>query len=186
VARARRLWNRRQGLLDPARLVFIDETAATTKMVRLRGRCPRGVRLIGHAPHGHWKTITFVVGLRNNGMVAPLVVDGPMDGPTFVAYVEQCLAPTLDHHDVVIMDNLGAHKVPGVRDAIEAVGAKLRYLPQYSPDLNPIELSFSKVKEFLRKAAERTVEGLYRRIGLIIPSFTPQECANYFAHAGYG
>ncbi|HVS89972.1 MAG TPA: IS630 family transposase [Candidatus Acidoferrum sp.] len=186
VARARRLWIRRQGLLDPARLVFIDETAATTKMVRLRGRCPRGVRLIGHAPHGHWKTITFVAGLRNNEMVAPLVVDGPMDGPTFVTYVEQCLAPTLDHHDVVIMDNLSAHKVPGVREAIETAGAKLRYLPQYSPDLNPIEMSFSKVKELLRKAAERTVEGLCRRIGLIIPSFTPQECANYFTHAGYG
>jgi transposase len=186
VALARKLWIRRQGLLDPARLVFIDETAATTKMVRLRGRCPRGKRLIGHAPHGHWKTITFVAGLRNDGMVAPFVIDGPMDGPTFVSYVAQCLAPTLDRHDTVIMDNLSAHKVQGVRKAIEAVGAKLRYLPQYSPDFNPIELSFSKVKEHLRKAAERTVEGLYRRIGLIVPSFTPQECANYFAHAGYG
>jgi len=173
-------------MLDPARLVFIDETAATTKMVRLRGRCLRGTRLIGHAPHGHWKTITFVAGLRNNGMVAPFVVDGPMDGPTFVSYVEQCLAPTLDQYDTVIMDNLGAHKVPGVREAIEGVGAELRYLPQYSPDFNPIEQSFSKVKGILRKAAERTVEGLCRRIGLIVPSFTPQECANYFAHAGYG
>jgi transposase len=172
-------------MLDPARLVFIDETGATTKMVRLRGRCPRGTRLIGHAPHGHWKTITFVAGLRNDRMVAPFVLDGPMDGPTFVSYIEQCLAPTLNRRDVVIMDNLGAHKAAGVRDAIEAVGAQLRYLPQYSPDLNPIEKSFSKLKACLRTAAERTVAGLCRRIGLIVPSFSAQECANYFESAGY-
>lgn len=172
-------------MFNPARLVFIDETAATTKMVRLRGRCPRGVRLIGHAPHGHWKTITFVAGLRNDGMVAPFMVDGPMDGPTFLSYIEHCLAPTLERRDIVIMDNLSAHKVQGVRRAIEAAGAKLRYLPQYSPDFNPIEQSFSKVKTLLRKAAERTIEGLYRRIGLIVPSFSAEECANYFAHAGY-
>ena len=133
VARARRRWNREQGMLDPARLVFIDETAATTKMVRLRGRCPRGTRLIGHAPQGHWKTITFVAGLRNDGMVAPFVIDGPMNGATFVCYIEQCLVPTLRRRDVVIMDNLSAHKGAAVRDAIEAVGATLRYLPQYSP-----------------------------------------------------
>jgi hypothetical protein len=119
--------------------VFIDETAASTKMARLNGRCPRGVRLIGHAPHGHWKTITFVAGLRNDGMVAPFVFDGPMNGPTFVTYIQQCLAPTLARRDTVIMDNLAAHKVVGVRQAIEAVGARLRYLPQYSPDFNPIE-----------------------------------------------
>jgi transposase len=172
-------------MLDPARLVFIDETAATTKMVRLRGRCARGTRLIGHAPHGHWKTITFVAGLRNDGMVAPFVIDGPMNGPTFVSYVEQCLAPTLFRRDVVIMDNLAAHKVAGVRDAIEAVGAKLRYLPPYSPDFNPIEQSFSKLKADLRKAAERTVAGLCRRIGQIVPSYTAQICGNYFEHAGY-
>jgi transposase len=172
-------------MFNPARLVFIDETAATTKMVRLRGRCARGTRLIGHAPHGHWKTVTFVAGLRIDGMVAPFVVDGPMNGETFVAYVEQCLAPTLDEHDTVVMDNLSAHKNCGVRKAIEAVGANLRYLPQYSPDFNPIEQSFSKVKALLRKAAERTIEGLWRRIGLIAPSFTAQECANYFEHAGY-
>jgi transposase len=186
VARRRRLWNREQGLLDPARLVFIDETGATTKMVRLRGRCPRGTRLIGHAPHGHWKTITFVAGLRNDGMVAPFVLDGPMDGPTFVSYIEQCLAPTLNRRDVVIMDNLGSHKAAGVRDAIEAVGAQLRYLPQYSPDLNPIEQSFSKLKACLRTAAERTVVGLCRRIGLIVTAFSAQECTNYFENAGYG
>ena len=172
-------------MLDPARLVFLDETAATTKMVRLRGRCRRGGRLIGHAPHGHWKTITLVVGLRNDGMVAPFVVDGPMDGQNFVSYIENCLAPTLNRRDIVIMDNLRAHKGSGVRRAIEAVGAKLRYLPQYSPDFSPIELSFSKVKQLLRKAAERTVDGLWRRIGVIVPSFSAEECANYFAHAGY-
>jgi len=126
--------------------VFIDETAASTKMVRLNGRCPRGVRLIGHAPHGHWKTITFVAGLRNDGMVAPFVFDGPMNGPTFVTYIQQCLAPTLARRDTVIMDNLAAHKVVGVRQAIEAVGARLRHLPQYSPDFNPIEQGFTKVK----------------------------------------
>jgi transposase len=172
-------------MFKPARLVFIDETAATTKMVRLRGRCPRGTRLIGHAPHGHWKTTTFVAGLRNDRMVAPLVVDGPMDGSIFVAYIEQCLAPTLDRRDIVIMDNLAAHKVVGVRDAIEAVGATLRYLPQYSPDFNPIEQSFSKLKAHLRKAAERTVTDLCRRIGAIVPTFSAQECTNYFEHAGY-
>jgi transposase len=173
-------------MLDPARLVFIDETAASTKMVRLNGRCPRGARLTGHVPHGHWKTITFVAGLRNDGMVAPFVFDGPMNGPTFVSYIEQCLVPTLDRRDTVILDNLAAHKVSGVREAIEAVGAQLRYLPQYSPDFNPIEQGFSKVKAHLRKAAERTIEGLCRRIGRIVRSFSAQECANFFEHAGYG
>ncbi len=172
-------------MLNPARLVFIDETAASTKMVRLNGRCPRGVRLIGHAPHGHWKTITFVAGLRNDGMVAPFIIDGPMNGLTFVSYIQQCLAPTRNRRDTVIMDNLAAHKVAGVREAIEAVGARLRYLPQYSPDFNPIEQGFSKVKAHLRKAAERTIEGLCRRIGLIVRSFNTQECANFFEHAGY-
>jgi len=172
-------------MFEPARLVFIDETAATTKMVRLRGRCARGTRLIGHAPHGHWKTITFVAGLRNDGMVAPFVVDGPMNGPTFVSYIEQCLAPTLGRRDVVIMDNLAAHKVAGVRHAIEAVGAKLRYLPPYSPDFNPIEQSFSRLKENLRAAAERTIVGLCHRIGVIVRTFRAQECTNYFQHAGY-
>ena len=166
--------------------MFIDETAASTKMVRLNGRCPRGVRLIGHAPHGHWKTITFVAGLRNDGMVAPFVFDGPMNGPTCFTYIQQCLAPTLARRDTVIMDNLAAHKVVGVRQAIEAVGARLRYLPQYSPDFNPIEQGFSKVKSKLRKAAERTVKGLCRRIGLISRSFKTQECTNFFRHAGYG
>ena len=185
VARARRRWIREQGLLNPARLVFIDETATTTNMVRLRGRCARGMRLIGFAPHGHWKTITFVAGLRHDRMVAPFVLEGPMNGQTFVEYVKQCLVPTLRRRDMVIMDNLASHKVPGVREAIESVGATLRYLPQYSPDLNPIEPSFSKVKAHLRKAAERTVTGLCRCIGKIARSFGTHECANFFAHAGY-
>src|SRR5246500_5343225 len=134
VARARRRWIRKQGLLDPARLVFIDETATSTSLVRLRGRCPRGERLVGSVPHGHWKTITLVVGLRHDGMVAPFVIDGPMNGTIFLAYVEQCLAPTLRRRDVVIIDNLPAHKVAGVTDAIEAVGARAFYV-------HPIQLS---------------------------------------------
>jgi len=155
VVRARRRWIREQGLFDPARLVFIDETATSTNMVRLRGRCPRGVRLVGYAPHGHWKTITFVAGLRYDRMVAPFVMEGAMDGLTFVEWVRQFLVPTLKRRDVVIMDNLPSHKVPGVREAIESADATLRYLPQYSPDLNPIENCFSKIKAHLRKAGCR-------------------------------
>jgi transposase len=139
-------------MFDPARLVFIDETCTNTSMVRLRGRCPRGERLIGYAPHGHWKTITFVAGLRHRAMVAPFVLEGAMNGPLFLAYVQQCLAPTLKRGDIVVMDNLPVHKVAGVEEAIEAAGARLRYLPPYSPDLNPIEPAFSKVKAHLRKA----------------------------------
>jgi len=142
-------------LLDPARLVFIDETATTSNMVRLRGRCRRGARLIGYAPHGHWKTITFVAGLRHDRMVAPFVMEGATNGLTFVEWLKQFLVPTLKRRDTVIMDNLPSHKVPGVREAIESAGATLRYLPQYSPDLNPIENCFSKIKAHLRKAAER-------------------------------
>src|SRR6516162_2352413 len=155
VAQARRSWKRRQGMLNSTRLVFIDETAANTKMVRLSGRCPRGQRLLGCVPQGHWKTLTFVAGLRRNGMTAPCVVDGSMNGKTFLAYVDQSLAPTLKRHDVVIMDNLPAHKVPGVQEAIEARGATLRYLPQYSPDLNPIEcLSANSRRTCVRPRSE--------------------------------
>ena len=185
MARARRRWMREQGMFDPARLVFIDETAANTKMVRLGGRCPRGERLVGRVPHGHWKTITFVGALRCNGMTAPLVVDGAMTGEMFLAYVEQCLAPTLKRKDTVVMDNLQAHKAPGVRKAIEARGATLRYLPKYSPDLNPIEMSFSKLKALLRKVAERTVPRLCRRIGSFAKHLSAREAGNYFRHAGY-
>jgi transposase len=182
VARARRRWIREQGLLDPARLVFIDETATSTNMVRLRGRSLRGQRLVGYVPQGHWKTITLVAGLRDDGMVAPLVIDGTMNGPRFLAYVEKCLAPTLHRGDIVIMDNLKAHKVAGVMEAIEAVGATGFYLPAYSPDLNPIELVFSKIKALLRKAAERTVPRLWRQIRSLLASIGEQECINFFRH----
>ena len=144
-------------MLDPARLVFLDETAVSTNMVRLRGRAPRGIRLIGRVPLGEWKTITFVAALRHNKMVAPMVIEGAMSGEIFLAYVEQCLVPTLRCNDIVVMDNFRAHKVPGIREAIEKAHATVRYLPKYSPDLNPIELPYSKFKDHLRKAAERTV-----------------------------
>jgi len=172
-------------MFDPARLVFIDETAVSTNMVRLRGRAPRGVRLIGHVPLGTWKTITFVAALRHNKMTAPMVVDGPMTGEMFLAYVEQCLVPTLKGNDIVVMDNLRAHKVPGIQEAIEKARATLRYLPKYSPDLNPIEMSYSKFKTLLRKVAARTVPALYRTIRSFVPQLGAQECANYFRHAGY-
>jgi transposase len=172
-------------MFDPARLVFIDETCTNTSMVRLRGRCPRGERLIGYAPHGHWKTITFVAGLRQRAMVAPFVLEGAMNGPMFLAYVKQCLVPTLKRGDTVVMDNLPVHKVVGVDAAIKAAGATLRYLPSYSPDLNPIEPAFSKFKAHLRKAAERTIPRLLRRIGRVATSLSPQECKNFFRHAGY-
>jgi transposase len=172
-------------MFDPSRLVFIDETCTTTSMVRRFGRCPRGERLIGYAPHGHWKTITFVAGLRHRAMVAPFVLEGAMNGPMFLAYVKQCLAPTLKRGDIVVMDNLPVHKVAGVAQAIEAAGATLLYLPPYSPDLNPIELAFSKLKAHLRKAAEHTIPRLLRRIGRIATSFRARECRNFFRHAGY-
>lgn len=176
---------REQGLFDPARLVFIDETCTNTAMVRLRGRAPRGERLVDYVPHGHWKTITFVGGLRRRGMTAPFVIEGAMNGPMFLAYVQQCLVPTLKRGEIVLMDNLPVHKVAGVAEAIEAAGATLIYLPKYSPDLNPIELAFSKLKAHLRKAAEPTIPRLLRRIGRLVTNFSPQECRNFFRHAGY-
>jgi transposase len=185
VAQARATWKAEQGGLDPARLVFIDETGANTKMVRTRGRARKGERLVSHQPWGHWKTTTFTAGLRSNGMVAPYVLDGPMNGDSFLVYVEKILVPDLKPDDIVIMDNLAAHKVDGVRTLIEAVGAKLVYLPPYSPDLNPIEMAFAKLKTLLRAAAERSVEALWDRIGLLLDDFHPDECANYFKHAGY-
>jgi transposase len=172
-------------MLDPERLVFLDETAVSTNLVRLRGRAPRGVRLIGHVPLGEWKTITFVAALRHNKMVAPMVIEGAMTGEIFLAYVQRFLAPTLHRNDIVVMDNYAAHKVAGVQETIEKVGATVRYLPKYSPDLNPIELSYSTFKEFLRKVAARTVQGLYRAIRSFIPKLSARECTNYFRHAGY-
>ena len=171
--------------LDPERLVFIDETGASTKMARLRGRAPRGQRCRAPVPHGHWKTTTFTGALRLNGLTAPMVLDGPMNGEAFLAYVEQVLAPTLAPGDIVVMDNLPAHRCAGVRPAIEAASARLQYLPPYSPDFNPIENAFAKLKAILRKAAARTIDDLWAAIGGALPKFTPNECANYFTAAGY-
>lgn len=185
MARARRRWMQEQGMFDPARLVFVDETAANTKMVRLCGRCARGERLVGRVPQGHWKTITLVAALRRRGMRAARSIDGAMTGKTFLTYVQRDLAPTLQRGDIVVIDNLPAHKAAGVREAIEARGATLRYLPKYSPDLNPIELSFSKLKANLRKAAERTIPRLRRRIGRFAATLTAREASSYFRHAGY-
>ena len=155
-------------------------------MARLCGRSLRGTRCLGSIPHGHWKTTTFVGGLRLGGMTAPMVLDGPMDGPAFLAWIEQMLAPTLEPGDIVVMDNLPAHKPDAVRTAIEATGATLRYLPPYSPDLNPIEMAFSKFKALLKKAAARTIEDLWTAIAQALPQLTPNDCANYFTAAGYG
>ena len=176
---------RDQGTFDPARLVFIDETSTNTAMVRLRGRAVRGQRLVDYAPHGAWKTITFVGGLRQRGMTAPFVTEGAMNGAMFLVYVRQCLVPTLKRGEIVLMDHLPVHKVAGVAEAIKAVGATLIYLPKYSPDLNPIELAFSKLKAHLRQAAEHTVPRLLRRIGRVVTDFSPRECSNFFRHAGY-
>jgi len=181
----RRRWIREQGLLDSSCLVFIDETSVNTSMARLYGRGPIGERVIGHVPFAAWKTLTFVAALRCDAMTAPMVIRGAMNGETFVAYLEQCLAPTLGRGDIVVMDNVPAHKVDGVREAIEAVGATLRYLPPYSPDLNPIELSFSAMKASLRKFAERTEVTLSRRIGRFVRQLRPDTCTNFFTHAGY-
>ena len=186
VAAARAALKAEQPALNAQRLVFIDETAVTTKMVRHYGRSPRGERLVAKVPHGHWKTLTLVAALCIDGVTAPYVIDGAMDGATFVAYVEQVLAPTLAKGDIVFMDNLRTHKVQGVREAIAAVGATVRYLPAYSPDLNPIEQAFAKLKAALRKGAARTVTALIKLIGKLIKAFAPDECANYFRHAGYG
>ncbi len=161
VLARRQLWFSGQTNLDPERLIFIDETGASTKMARLRGRAPRGERCRAALPHGHWKTTTFAAGLRLSGMAAPMLLNGPMNGVAFKAYVEQVLVPERSQGDIVVMDNLPAHKVTGIRQAIEAAGATLFYLPPYSPDFNPIEMAFSKLKALLRKAAVRTVTDLW-------------------------
>ena len=165
--------------------MFIDETAVSTNMARLRGRAASGVRVIGIVPLGKWETITFVAALRHNKMIAPMVVDGAMTGEMFLAYVERCLVPVLRCNDIVVMDNCRIHLGVAIRAAIEKSGATLRYLPKYSPDLNPIELPYSKFKTFLRKVAARTIPGLTRAIRSFLPQISPQECANYFKHAGY-
>jgi len=172
-------------MFDPTRLVFIDETAVSTNLVRLKGRGPRGERVIGSVPLGSWQTITFVAALRHNKMTAPLVVEGAMSGEMFLAYVEQCLIPTLKRNDIVVMDNCRVHLGPGIRQAIEKARATLRYLPKYSPDLNPIEKSYSVFKAFLRKCAERTEQALRRRTGQFVRRLPAEACANFFTHAGY-
>ena len=181
----RQAWFDGQPDLDPARLVFIDETGLSTKMARLRGRSLRGERCRAAIPHGHWKTTTFTGALRLSGMTAPLVLDGAVNGVLFRAYVEQVLVPTLTPGDIVVMDNLPAHKGEGVRLAIEGAGAELHYLPPYSPDFNPIEMAFSKLKSFLKKTAARTKDDLWAAIGRGIDAFSQVECQNYFAAAGY-
>ena len=171
--------------MDPERFVFLDETGASTNMVRRYGWGPRSERLVDTAPQGHWRTTTFVAGLRETGIIAPLVLDGPMTGAVFRTYVEKVLTPTLQPGDVVVLDNLPAHKVKGVREAVRARGASLLYLPPYSPDLNPIEQAFAKLKALLRKAAARTQETLWTTIGQLLDRFGPDECRNYLTHSGY-
>jgi transposase len=185
ILKRRRDWFEGQLDLDPARLVFIDETGLSTKMARLRGRAPRGERCRAGVPHGHWKTTTFTGALRLTGMTAPFVYDGAMNGNVFLAYVKQVLIPTLEPGDVVIMDNLPAHKAAGVREAIEEAGASLFYLPPYSPDFNPIENAFAKLKALLRAKAERTIAALWNTVGSLLKLFTPAECQNCFKAAGY-
>jgi transposase len=185
VAQARRVFIRRQPALDPKRLVFIDETWATTNMTRRYGRCARGLRLRASVPYGPWKQTTLVAGLRTAGISAPYVFEGALNGQRFRTYIEQMLAPTLAPGDIVLLDNLRSHKVAGIAEAIAAREAQLIYLPPYSPDLNPIEQAFAKYKALLRKAAERTVESLWQTIGRIADRFSPAECRNFFKAAGY-
>ncbi len=182
---ARTEWKENQPVLDVTKLVFLDETGVGTNMARTRGRAPKGERCVASVPHGHWNTTTFIAGLRHREIVAPMVLDGSMDGAIFLAYVRQFLCPTLKSGDIVIADNLSSHKVFGVREAIEKMGATLCYLPPYSPDLNPIEKMFSKLKALLRKAAHRTVDALWDEIGKLLDTFSPEECSNYFRSSGY-
>lgn len=185
VQARRALWQAEMMPLDLRRFVFIDETGVRTNMVRQYGRSLRGQRLVGRAPHGHWKTTTFVAALRHDGLTAPMVVDGAMNGAIFMAYVRHVLLPTLQPGDIVVMDNLPSHKTSGVQEAIESVGAQLAYLPPYSPDFNPIEQAYSKLKWLVRSAAERTVEGLWELLGRLIHRYDPPECQNYIRHCGY-
>jgi transposase len=185
VKAARRAWFEGQLDLDPEKLIFIDETAASTKMARLRGRARKGERCRASIPHGHWKTTTFTAGLRFDGLAAPMILDGPMHGTAFLAYVEQVLVPELKPGDIVMMDNLPAHKISGVCEAIDAADARLFYLPPYSPDFNPIEMAFAKLKALLRQAAARTVPDLWEAMATSLDAFTPAECQNYFIAAGY-
>ena len=185
VAWRRSQWKKHQDRLDPRRLVFVDETWAKTNMTRTRGWCRKGLPLKAKVPQGHWKTMTFLAALRHDRIAAPCVFDGPINGERFLAWVQQALAPTLNPGDVVIMDNLSSHKSPAIRKAIRDAGARLFFLPPYSPDLNPIEQVFAKLKTLLRKADERTIDATWRRIGKLLECFYPQECANYIRNSGY-
>lgn len=185
MALARAAWKGNQRALASDHLLFIDETGASTKMARLYGRARRGRRVVGRVPWGHWKTVTLVAALRQDGLVAPFVIDCPMNGAIFLAYLRRCLVPVLRRGDIVVMDNLGAHKREEVRAIIAAAGASVLYLPPYSPDLNPIEQAIAKIKAHLRKAKQRTVDDLYDRIGDIVQRFDPTECRNYFNNSGY-
>jgi transposase len=185
VVEARRLFIRRQPALDPNRLIFIDETWASTAMTRRHGRAARGLRLPAPLPFGHCKITTLVAGLCTGGIAAPCVFDGAINGERFRAYVEQMLAPRLRPDEIVLMDNLSSHKVAGIREAIEAQGAQIIYLPPYSPDLNPIEQGFAKFKAILRQLGERTIDGLWHAIGQTLDRYSPQECRNFFRQAGY-
>ena len=185
MARRRARWMKYQSRIDPARLVFIDETWTKPNMAPLRGWAPRGERLVDKVPHGRWRTLTFLAALRYDRIDAPCVLDGPIDGASFLAYVKQFLVPTLRPGDVVIMDNLGSNKSKAVRRAIVDAGAHRLFLPPYSPDLNPIEQVFSKLKHLIRKDRERTIENLRHRIGSLLGEFKPQGFANYFANSGY-
>jgi transposase len=185
VAAARREWAAHLPQFDPDRLVFLDETWASTAMTRLRGRSPRGERCHGQAPHGHWLTTTLLAAIRRRTVTAPLVLDGPIDGASFLAWVRQFLTRELLPGDIVVADNLSSHKVAGVREAIESAGATLVYLPPYSPDLNPIEKLFSKIKTLLRGIGARTADALWKAVGEILGTISPDECENYFRSCGY-
>jgi transposase len=185
VARRRTRWKSHQDKIAPDRLVFIDETWVKTNMAPLRGWGPRGRRLAAHAPFAHWKTLTFIAALRHDRIDAPWIIDGPINGEMFRLYVEAVLAPTLAPGDVVVLDNLGSHKGRAARAAVRARGAHLIFLPPYSPDLNPIEQVFAKLKHLMRSAQPRDVEATWRKVGLLLTHFSPQECANYLVNAGY-
>lgn len=185
VAEKRRNWKKTQDQIDPDHVVFIDATWAKTNMTRTYGRAPRGTREIEGIPFGRWETTSFVGALRATGFIAPLTLDGPINGQLFLAWVQQHLVPTLSPGDIVVMDNLSSHKVAGIREALESAGAQVRELPPYSPDLNPTELAFPKLKKLLRDGAERTVDALWNLCGRILDEFSSEECRNYFRHCGY-
>jgi transposase len=185
VVKARQAWLEALPTLNIEKLVFIDETWTSTNMTRRYGRALRGRRCLGSAPYSHWQVTTFVGALRRGAISAPMVIEEPMDGDVFLAYVEQVLVPTLSPGEIVILDNLGSHKVAGVAEAIQSAGATVIYLPPYSPDLNPIENFFAKLKALLRKAAKRSTETLWQEIATLLQSVSSQECMNYFAACGY-